>query len=254
MRGREVEVYIDDMIVKTKDDEDPSKDLGSVFQRLRQYNLRLNPLKYTFGMEAGKFLGFMLTSRGIEANPDKCREILDMISPRTLKDVQQLMGRIVALSRFLPASGKSCLPMFSILKKQDSFNWTQECKDAFKELKVSLASPPILTKPIAGDTLILYLTVADEAVSVVLIREEGKDQFPIYFVSKDLQGAELNYQRLEKVAFALLIASRKLHPYFQCYPILVRTNQPKRQILHKPDVAGRMMSWAIELSQYDISY
>jgi hypothetical protein len=71
MRGREVEVYIDDMIVKTKDNEDPSKDLESVFQRLRQYNLRLNPLKCTFGIEAGKFMGFMLTSRGIEANPDK---------------------------------------------------------------------------------------------------------------------------------------------------------------------------------------
>jgi hypothetical protein len=105
-----------------------------------------------------------------------------------------------------------------------------------------------------GDTLILYLTVADEAVSGVLIREEGKGQFTIYFVSKVLQGAELNYQRLEKVAFTLLIASRKLRPYFQRYPILVRTNQPIRQILHKPDLAGRMISWAIELNQYDISY
>jgi hypothetical protein len=163
-------------------------------------------------MEAGNFLGFMLTSRGIEGNPYKCREILDMASPRSVKDVQQLI-RIAALSNFLPASAKRCLPMFKILKKQDSFNWTQEC-DAFQELKASLASPPVLTKPIMGDTLVLYLTVADEAVSVVLIREEAKDQFPIYFVSRALHGAEVNYQRLEKVAFALLIASRKLRPYF----------------------------------------
>ena len=254
MRGREVEVYINDMIVKTKDDQDSAKDLEFVFQRLWQFNLRLNPLKCTFGMEAGKFLGFMLTSREIEANPDKCRAILDMSSPRTVKDVQQLTGRVAALSRFLPISAKRCLPMFKILKKQDSFEWTQECEVAFQELKTSLAYPPILTKPMAGDTLILYLAVADEAVSGVLIREEGKDQFPIYFVSKVLQGAELNYQRLEKVAFALLVASRKLRPYFQCYPVLVRTNQPIRQILHKPDLAGRMMSWAIELTQYDISY
>jgi hypothetical protein len=198
MRGKEVEVYIDYMIVKTKDDEDPSKDLEYNFQCLRQYNLRLNPLKCTFGMEAGKFLGFMLTSHGIEANPDKFQEILDMTSPRTIKDVQQLTGRIAALSRFLPTSVKRCLPMFKILKKQDSFNWTEECEDAFRELKVSLASHPVLTKPIADDTLI--------------------------------------------VAFALLVASRKLRPYFQCYPILVRTNQPIWQILHKPDLAGRMMS------------
>jgi hypothetical protein len=125
MRGREVEVYIDDMIVKTKDDQDPSKDLEFVFQRLRQFNLRLNPLKCTFGVEAGKFLGFMLTNRGIEANPDKCRAILDMSSPKTVKDVQQLTGRVAALSRFLPISAKRCLPMFKALKKQDSFEWTQ---------------------------------------------------------------------------------------------------------------------------------
>jgi hypothetical protein len=131
MRGREVEVYIDDMIVKTKDNEDPFKDLKYVFQRLRQYNLRLNPLKCTFGMEAGKFLGFMLTSRGIEANPDKCRAILDMTSPRTVT------GRIATLSRFLPVSAKCCLPMFKILKKQDSFKWAQECEAAFQELKIS---------------------------------------------------------------------------------------------------------------------
>ena len=147
MRGREIEVYIDDMIVKTKDSEDPSKDLESVFQRLRQFNLRLNPLKCTFGMEAGKFLGFMLTSCGIEANLDKCRAILDMTSPKTVKDVQQLTGRIAGLSHFLPASAKRCLPMFKALKKQDSFEWTQECEDAFQELKVSLASPTVLTKP-----------------------------------------------------------------------------------------------------------
>jgi hypothetical protein len=120
----------------------------------------------------------MLTSRDIEANPDKCQEILDMASPRSMKDIQQLTGRIAALSRFLPASAKRYLPMFKILKKQDSFNWTQECEDAFQELKASLASLPVLTKPTTGNTLVLYLAVTDEAVSAVLIREEGKDQLP----------------------------------------------------------------------------
>jgi hypothetical protein len=171
-----------------------------------------------------KVSGIYAQSRGIEANLDNYRAILDMTSPRTVKDVQQLTGRIAALSRFLPASAKRYLLMFKIFQKQDSFNWIQECEDAFRELKISLASLPVLTKPIAGDTLILYLAVTDEAVSIVLLREEGKDQFPIYFVSRALQGAKVNYQRLEKVAFALLIATRKLRPYFQCYPLLVRTN------------------------------
>ena len=98
-------------------------------------------------MEAGKFLGFMPTSRGIEDNPNKCRAILDMASLKSVKDVQQLTRRIAALSRFLPASAKRCLPMFKILMKQDSFNWTQECEDAFQEVKASLASLPVLIEP-----------------------------------------------------------------------------------------------------------
>jgi hypothetical protein len=166
----------------------------------------------------------MLTSHDIETNPDKCQAILDMASPKSVKDVQQLTGRIAALSRFLLASAKCFLPMIKILKKRDSFNWAHEFEDDFKEVKASLVSLPVLTKPFMGDTLVLYLVVADEAVSAVLIREEGKDQLPIYFVSKVLQGAEVNYQRVEKVAFALLITSKKLRPYFKCYPILGKTN------------------------------
>jgi hypothetical protein len=88
MRGKEVDVYIDDIIVKTKDSKVPSKDLESIFQCLRRYNLRLNPLKCTFDMEAGNFLGFKLTSRRIEANPNKCRAILDLASPKSVKDIQ----------------------------------------------------------------------------------------------------------------------------------------------------------------------
>jgi hypothetical protein len=121
-------------------------------------------------------------SRGIEANLDKCRAILDMASPKSVKDVQQLTRRIAALLRFLPASAKCCIPMFKTLKMQDSFNWTQECEDAFQEVKASLASPPILTKPTMGDTLVVYLAVGDEAVSAVLIREECIGPEEVWYV------------------------------------------------------------------------
>ena len=108
--GRILEVYIDDMIVKTPKDKEPVADLRETFQQLRRYDLRLNPNKCTFGVEAGKFLGFMLTSRGIEVNPDKCGAVLNMQSPRTIKEVQQLIGRIAALTRFLPDSARKWLP------------------------------------------------------------------------------------------------------------------------------------------------
>jgi ribonuclease HI len=141
-----------------------------------------------------------------------------------------------------------------MLRNKETFDWNLECKHAFQELNGVLVSPPVLSRPNHDQMLYLYLAVADEVVSAALVKEKSQVQNPIYFVSKALQGSELNYQRLKKVAYSLLLASRRLRPYFQCYPITVRTNQPIRQVLHKPDLVARMMAWAIELSQYDISY
>ncbi|XP_061374215.1 uncharacterized protein LOC133316476 [Gastrolobium bilobum] len=118
-----------------------------------------------------------------------------------------------------------------------------------------LSCPSVLTKSKSSEILYLYVGVGTKAISATLIRESKEDsQRPVYFVSKVLQEAELQYQQVEKVALTLIIVARRLRPYFQCHPIIVRTNRPIRQILHKPDLAGRMMSWAIELSEYQLSY
>jgi hypothetical protein len=214
----------------------------------------LNPSKCTFGVEAGKFIGFMLTNCGIEINPEKCIVILNMQSPMTIKEVLQLMGRIAVLTRFLSASARSFLLFFQMLRNRETFNWDPECEKAFHELKAVLASPPVLSRPDPNQMIYPYLAVADEAVSAALVKEESQVQSPIYFVSKTLQGSELNYQRLEKVSYTLHLAFRRLCLYFLCHPIIVRTNQPIWQVLHKTDLAGRMMTWAVELSQYDKSY
>lgn len=100
--GRCMDVYIDDMVVRSEDGKAHARDLEEVFEQVKKYKMRLNPAKCTFGVPAGKFLGFMLTSRGIEANPDKCDAIINMKSPASLKEVQRLVGRLTALSRFIP--------------------------------------------------------------------------------------------------------------------------------------------------------
>jgi len=96
-------------------------DMDEVFQQLKKYNLRLNPAKCTFGVEVGKFLGYMLTNKEIKVNPNKCKVIIEMKSPSSIKEVQQLAGRIAALTRFLPASAKKPLPLFRALKKKNQF-------------------------------------------------------------------------------------------------------------------------------------
>ena len=124
-----------------------------------------------FEVEADKFLGFMLTERGIEANLDKCAAIIEMRSPATVKEVQQLSGRMAALSRFLSASGEEGYPYFECLKKNNRFVWPSECEKAFVQLKEYLASPLVLGKPMAGVPLRLYFSVTDRAISLVIVQD-----------------------------------------------------------------------------------
>nr|KYP36673.1 Retrovirus-related Pol polyprotein from transposon 412 family [Cajanus cajan] len=152
--------------------------------------MRLNPDKCVFGVSGGKFLGFMLSSRGIEANPDKCQAIINMRSPVHLKEVQKLASRLTALSRFLPCMAETSRPILSLLKKANRFQWTDECETSFQLFKKRLGTPPVLTKPTRGRELILYLAVSGEAISAGLIQEQDGQQQPIYFISRVLQDAE----------------------------------------------------------------
>ena len=164
--------------------------------------MRLNPQKFVFAVEAGKLLGFMLTNRGIEANLDKCKAILEMKSPSSMKDVQCLMGRITSLSRFLVALARKASPFFSLLTKENNFEWTSECEAAFQEFKFYLSSPPILCKSEIGKPLFLYLSISNSVIAGILVLEDAKQQFPVYFVNKTSQRAEVRYQKLEKVGFS----------------------------------------------------
>ena len=141
-----MEVYIDDMLVKSITAELHIAHLSEAFQILRNYNMKLNPAKCALGVSAGKFLGFIVNRRGIEANPDKIKAVLDMPSPSGIKEVQRLTGRISALSRFVSRASDKCQPFFQVLKK--AFQWDTECEEAFSALKTYLSSPPILVSPI----------------------------------------------------------------------------------------------------------
>ncbi|GKV48858.1 hypothetical protein SLEP1_g55649 [Rubroshorea leprosula] len=225
--------------------------------------MKLNPAKCTFGVESGKFLGFMVSRRGIEVNPEKIKAIEEMKPPRSTKDVQRLAGRVAALHRFISKSADKCLPFFKVLRtaaqknetgKPQKFNWTTECQVAFDELKAYLGSPPLLTKAQEGEILYLYLGISDTVVSSVLVKETGKQQQPVYYASKVLQGAEQRYSIAEKAALTVVVTARKLRPYFQSHPIIVMTDQPLRQILQKPECSERLIKWAVELGEFQIAF
>ena len=140
--------------------------------------MKLNPGKCAFGVTAGKFLRFIVSQRGIEANPDKIRAIMEMAPPRNVKEVN---GKIAALNRFVSRATDKCLPFFCTLKRL--FEWTTECQQAFEELKAYLSSPPLLSPSQPGEELFLYLAVSPAAISAALFREEEKVQKPVYYAS-----------------------------------------------------------------------
>jgi len=117
MLGRNVHAYVDDMVVTSVEEKQHQGDLEEFFVTINKYKLKLNPKKCVFRVKAGKFLGFLLTERGIETNPDKCAAIINMRSPSNVKEVQRLTGRMTALSRFLAKSGDRDFPYFQCLKK-----------------------------------------------------------------------------------------------------------------------------------------
>ena len=214
--------------------------------------MKLNPSKCAFGVASGKFLGFMVSHRGIEANPEKIKAILDMKSPQSIKEVQSLTGRVAALNMFVSKATDRCLPFFKVLKK--AFEWTDECQRAFQDLKTYLVTAPLLSPSMMGEELFLYLAVTPHVVSSALIREEGKVQKPIYYTSRALRGAEERYPLIEKLAFALITASRKLRHYFQAHVINVMTDHPLKKAMNKLEAAGRLIQWAVELSEFNIRY
>ena len=184
-------VYVDDMLIKSKEESAYLDDLRETFTTLRQYQMKLNPSKCAFGVASGKFLKFMVSQKGIEANPKKVRVIFDMTSPKTVKEVQKLTGRIAALNRFVSKATDKCFPFFKTLKQ--AFAWTDECEKAFQDLKHYLSNPPILSPSKEGENLYLYLAMSTTVVSAALIWEENRTQLPIYYVSQAFQEAEAKY-------------------------------------------------------------
>nr|KYP60978.1 Retrovirus-related Pol polyprotein from transposon 412 family [Cajanus cajan] len=157
------------MVVKTPSAEAHAADLAKVFNQIWKHNMRLNLEKCIFGVQGGKFLGFMITSRGIEANLEKCNTIIQMQSPQTVKDVQRLARRLVSLSRFIPRLAEKAGPIFTLLRKPTNFEWTDQCEEDFKSFKVFLATPPVLQRPDHYSDLLIYLALAEDAISAVIV-------------------------------------------------------------------------------------
>ncbi|XP_011101217.1 uncharacterized protein LOC105179308 [Sesamum indicum] len=162
--GSTMEVYVDDMSVKSKQEDDHLTHLEIVFSIMRSYGMKLNLAKCTFGVRGGKFLGYMVSERGIEVNLEKIKAIMQLGSPTSVKDVKKLTGKVASLNCFITRSADRSLPFFKVLRKIENFEWNEECGRALQDLKMYLATPPLLSSPMVGEKLYVYLAVSDDAV------------------------------------------------------------------------------------------
>jgi ribonuclease HI len=256
--GRNVLTYVDDIIVKSTKQENHITDLQEAFANFRQAGLKLNPEKCVFGVKKAKFLGCLVSTKGIEANPSKIEAILRMEPPSTKKGAQRLVGRLTSLNRFISRSAERNLPFFEILKSTEVFQWGPAQQTAFEELKQYMIDITTLTPLAPGAPLLLYVAASHSAVSAALVQEklEGqiKKQALVYFVSEVLRLSKKNYTELEKVLYAVLMASRKLRHYFQSFHIIVPSSQPLKDIMRNREATGRIGKWAAELNEFSIDY
>ncbi|KAM1105002.1 hypothetical protein ACFX19_013518 [Malus domestica] len=256
--GTIVEVYIDEVVIKSKQWRTHMDDLRQAFLRMHQHNLKMNPAKCAFGVSAGNFLGFLVHHRGIEVDENKARAIISAPPPTTKKQLQSLLGKINFLRRFI-ANSAGKMKVFSTLlklKDSDTFAWTNEHQAAFTQIKVSLTTPPVLVPPRHGKPLKLYISAAEEFIGCLLAQDNnaGREQ-AIFYLSRNLNPPEINYSAVEKLCLAVFFAASKLRHYMlQSVTQVIAQTDVIRYMLTRPIVKGRIGKLTMALSEFSLQY
>ncbi|PKI48712.1 hypothetical protein CRG98_030893 [Punica granatum] len=257
MMHKEVEVYVDDMIAKSKEGEDHLVNLKRLFDCLKEYNLRLNSAKCTFGARSGKLLGFVVSERGIEVDPDKVKAIKELPPPSMVREVCGFLGRLNYIARFIANLTDKCQPLFRLLRKNAAMEWDHECQKAFDTIKAYLIQPPILVPPVPNRPRISYLTVRRQSLGCMLGQEDElmRTERTIYYLSKKFTEGESNYSEIEKMYCALVWVMQMLRQYTLYHTIRVRSKvDPLRYLLDSPSFMRNIAKWRCRLTEYDIEY
>src|SRR3954467_4042504 len=235
--GRNLHVYVDDLGVKTVKGATLLDDLKETFANLRTYQIKLNPEKCVFGVPVDKLLGFLVSKRGIECNPEKIAAIERMDQPKNLKQVHKFTGCLASLSRFLSRLGEKAIPLYQLMKKSEKSSWTPQAAEAFRDLKRMLSTVLILAAPTEKEPMMLYIAATSRVISAVMVVERPeKDkaqpiQRPVYYISEVLSASKQNYPHYQKMCYGVYMAAKRLKPYFQAHLVTVVSSAPLADII-----------------------
>jgi hypothetical protein len=207
-------------------------------------------------------LGFIVSERGIEANPEKIAAITNMGPIKDLKGVRRVMGCLAALSRFISRLGEKGLPLYRLLRKAERFTWTPETEEALRNLKALLTNTPILVPPppAVGEALLIYVVATTQVVSATIVverREEGHAllvERPVYFISEVLSETKVRYPQIQKLLYAVILTRQKLRHYFESHPVTVVSSLSLGEIIQCCEASGRITKWAVELMGEMLSF
>ncbi|XP_052877211.1 uncharacterized protein LOC108451631 [Gossypium arboreum] len=228
MWGTEIEVYVADMVAKSRTEKEHVQVLRKLFLRLRKFQLKLNPSKCTFGARSGKLLGFVVNEKGIEIDLDKVEAIQELHPPRTQKEVRGFLRRLNYITRFISQLTEKCDPIFCLLRKHNQVSGTRSAKELSIKSNIYLSNALVLMPPCPDKPLILYLVVFENS---------------------------MRYSPIEKLCCALIWTTRRLRQYMLYYTTwLISKLDPLKYMMESNALTGRMARWQILLSEFDIVY
>ena len=255
--GKLVEIYIDDVVVKSKSATGHLEDLRRVLGRTRRFGLKMNPKKCAFGVSAGQFLGFLVHERGIEIGLKSQEAVKTMKPPTTKKELQKLIGKINFVRRFISNLSGRIEPFMGLvkIKSDDEFRWGAEQQQAFDEIKEYLSKPPVLVPPQQDRPFYVYLSVGDTSIASVLVQKHDGQERVVFYLSRRMLDAETRYPEIEKLCLCLYFTCTKLrHILLSAETIVICKSDVIKHMLSAPVLKGRLGKWMFALSEFDIRY
>src|ERR1043166_4822978 len=248
-------VYLDDIIIYSKNYEQHQKDLETIFKVLYQAQLQIKLKKCKFFLTKVKFLGHEISGEGIKTDPEKIKVMQDLPTPQNLKNVQEVMGLFQYYKSFIKDFAKIAAPLYSLLKKDQDFRWEDDTQKAFEQLKQKMIEAPILAHPNLDESFILYTDASYTGLGFILTQKkaDGKEH-PIRYEGRKLTPSERNYTITDLECLGIIYAIRKTNQYFRQKTLTLITDHKALETLRKHELPaiGRRIRWILKLEQYNL--